>query len=91
MRLMTLLLALAGSVTLTAMPLHAKDPAQDTVSVAGSDGKEEKLECRRVDTLGSRVRGPKVCRTKEEWRLEESNAQQNVREMQRNKNSTNGS
>ena len=52
---------------------------------AASDVKNppvEKRVCKREKLVGSMVRARKVCRSKAEWDAEQSNSQQNVRDMQ---------
>lgn len=44
----------------------------------------QKVVCRRDAVLGSRLPGPRVCKTKEEWRANDSQAQETVRRVQSN-------
>ncbi|MBT2133157.1 hypothetical protein KK137_02320 [Croceibacterium sp. LX-88] len=89
-KLTGLSLVLAVSILPTAMPARAQDRTADPVTVTNADGSTEKLTCRRLTPVGSRVRGPKVCRTPEQWQQEEREARDKTRELQRTRNATNG-
>lgn len=90
MKLTGLALVLTAWTLAAAMPAHAKDRTEDTVSVTDADGKTETLTCRRMTPVGSRVKGPKVCRTPAEWQKEQEQAREKTRELQRTRNATNG-
>jgi hypothetical protein len=90
LKLTGLSIVLAASASTLALPAQAKDAAGDSVTVTDADGKSETLTCRRITPVGSRVRGPKVCRTPEQWKQEEREAREKTRELQRTRNATNG-
>ena len=90
-KLTGLSLVLTASMLPVAAPAVAKDQAEDSVTVTDANGQPEKLTCRRMTPVGSRVRGPKVCRTPEQWAREEREARDKTRELQRTRNATNGS
>ena len=56
-------------------------PAPDAASDVKNPPVEKRI-CKREKLVGSMVRARKVCRSKAEWDAEQSNSQQNVRDMQ---------
>jgi hypothetical protein len=52
-------------------------------AVAATDAAAEKKVCKRQKQIGSMVRAKKICRTKAEWSESETQARQDVNEMQR--------
>ncbi|MDB5471917.1 MAG: hypothetical protein JWR84_3477 [Caulobacter sp.] len=68
----------------------AADPATTTVAPVAIDaGKKDKdndkarVVCKRVNPLGSRTPGKKVCRTAGEWAVDERNAKENLDDVTR--------
>ena len=69
---MTKLFASAAAVLLaTAAPALADSPAPASASQAAESGEnigeQNKVVCRRVEAIGTRLSSKRVCRTKSEW------------------------
>jgi hypothetical protein len=90
MKTIGLLVAIAGAPLAWAMPAGAGEPEAGSVTVPAREGKTERLICRRIDVSGSRLRGPRVCRTRQEWQKDEMDARDATRRLQRSRESTHG-
>ena len=67
---------------------HAAGASEPTAtSTAQPDGETVKLVCRRDPVLGSRLPGPRVCKTAEQWKQNDREAQDAVRRVQENRRS----
>ena len=75
----------------TAAPALASDPAPEAAQAAPAAPAEEKLICKRITDIGSRVSKKKVCMTAREWAANRASAQDFTRRAQRVQGATNGS
>ena len=83
------------ALPLLALPLLAMSApglakAPETIEATTPDGKTEKLVCKRIVTTGSRLGGPRVCRTRAEWDADEIQARETTRRMQHSRETTHG-
>lgn len=72
---------LAG-LMLAATPVFADEPV---AKPAAPDGQVDKPVCRRLVIVGSRLPGPRVCRTEAQWESNNRDQQDSVRKIQENR------
>ncbi len=65
-------------------PTTANEPSSSPAPNAAASPAAESNEkvCRTVETLGSRLKKRKICRTAEQWRLVETNSRREVEAVQ---------
>lgn len=60
--------AVAGLILLTATAPVRADPATTAQPTTTADnGEQNKVVCRRIESIGSRLTSKRVCQTKGEW------------------------
>ena len=64
---------------------HASEPAAPASAAPADDA--AKPICKREPILGSRLPGPKVCKTAEQWKQNDRDAQDATRRAQENRRS----
>lgn len=79
--LIALMMAVAGAAAAPAMA--AEDPAATPAAAAPAAAKTDKLICRSVEVLGSRLKSNKVCMTSSEWAEQRRLDRMNVDKAQR--------
>ncbi|MCW1428277.1 hypothetical protein [Novosphingobium sp. JCM 18896] len=79
-------LAAEPEVTPTASPTSASGAQPD----AKPDDTADKLVCRRQVVVGSRLPGPKVCRTQAQWNSNNRDDQDAIRRAQDHRRSVDG-
>jgi len=73
----------AALAMLAAVPVRAEDPAPKPAAKAeGDDGTLNKVVCRRVEAIGTRLSSKKVCRTQAQWDAEASANRQDLERSQ---------
>ena len=60
--------AIAGMLLLTATaPVLADSANKAQPTTTADNGEQNKVVCRRIETIGTRLNSQRVCRTKSEW------------------------
>lgn len=73
----------AALVLLAAVPVRAEDPApKPAAKVEPDEGALNKVVCRRVEAIGTRLSSKKVCRTQAQWDTEASANRQDLERSQ---------
>ena len=83
MRLKHVLMAIA----VVAVPAQAAGAGEPHTPSAHPDGHTVKPICKREVVLGSRLPGPRVCKTAEQWKENDREAQDATRQAQENRRS----
>lgn len=79
-----LLMALSGTEGATAAPVESSAAAPAaTAQAAAAPAKTDKLICRSVEVLGSRLQKNKVCMTSSEWAEQRRLDRMNIDKAQR--------
>lgn len=81
---MTKSLIAAGALALMvlAAPAAAKSSEPATASAQADVGDNNKMVCRRVEAIGTRLGSKKVCRTKAQWDAEAAANRQDLERSQ---------
>ena len=79
MKPIALMLPLAGLFLAPSAPAMADPPAPP----APTPAKPERMICKREVVVGSRLPGPRVCRTAADWKQETRDSQDMVEAIQR--------
>ncbi|MFM5949503.1 MAG: hypothetical protein ACKOPM_09795 [Novosphingobium sp.] len=74
----------AGAVALLMMagPVAAKSDSAAGSSAQSDEGETNKMVCRRVESIGTRLGSKKVCRTKAQWDAEAAANRQDLERSQ---------
>lgn len=73
----------AALMLLAAAPVRAEDPAPKPAAKAETDeGTLNKVVCRRVEAIGTRLSSKKVCRTQAQWDAEATANRQDLERSQ---------
>lgn len=73
----------AALAMLAAVPVRAEDPApKPATKVEGDEGTLNKVVCRRVEAIGTRLSSKKVCRTQAQWDADASANRQDLERSQ---------
>ncbi|MEJ5975781.1 hypothetical protein WG901_03995 [Novosphingobium sp. PS1R-30] len=76
-------LPILGGLLLTAVPAFAAEPGPTPSATPGApEAVDDKLICRRQVVVGSRLPGPKVCRTRAQWDGNNRDDQDAIRRVQ---------
>lgn len=81
---MTKSLIAAGAIALLMMagPVSAKSDTATSNSAQSDEGETNKMVCRRVESIGTRLGSKKVCRTKAQWDAEAAANRQDLERSQ---------
>jgi len=73
----------ASLMMLAAGPVRAEDPApQPAAKTEADEGALNKVVCRRVEAIGTRLSSKKVCRTQAQWDADASANRQDLERSQ---------
>ena len=66
--------AAAGVLLVTGTPALADSTSSGTTqpTTKSDDGEQNKVVCRRIESIGTRLNAKRVCRTKGEWDAEQA-------------------
>lgn len=78
----TLIAAGALALAISAVPAAASDPAPSAPAAQTDEGETNKVVCRRVEAIGTRLGSKKVCRTKAQWDQEAAANRQDLERSQ---------
>lgn len=78
----TLIVASAFALAYSAIPAAAAEPAPTAPAAQTEEGETNKVVCRRVEAIGTRLGSKKVCRTKAQWDQEAAANRQDLERSQ---------
>ena len=78
----SLIAAGAAALFMLAGPVAAKSDTAPATAAQADEGETNKMVCRRVESIGTRLGSKKVCRTKAQWDAEAAANRQDLERSQ---------